>query len=146
MVERVMTVLIAEDDDGHAELILDHLQEAGIRNTMIRFHDGQEVWEFLSRTGPGRHRGHATDYLLLLDIRMPRMDGIEVLRRVKADPELQHIPIVMLTTTDAPHEIEQCYQLGCNFYIAKPLAFSGFSETLRRLGLFLMVVRTPGTE
>ena len=146
MTERIMTILVAEDDDGHAELIQDHLQEAGIRNPIIRFQDGQEVWEYLSCTGPGPHRQPDTEYLLLLDIRMPRMDGIEVLRRVKASPELQHIPVMMLTTTDTPHEIEECYRLGCNFYVAKPVAFSGFSETLRRLGLFLMVVRVSGAS
>ena len=138
---RTLTILIAEDDDGHAELIKEHLQEAGVNNPIIRFRDGQEVMTFLKppagRSGWDRNR----TYLLLLDINMPKLDGMEVLRRLKGDPDTRNLPIIMLTTTDDPREVAAWYRLGCNFYIAKPMGFEAFSETLTRLGLFLQVLQ-----
>jgi len=136
-----MIVLIAEDDDGHAVLIEEGLKESGVCNPIIRFSNGEEVWHFLSGTGDNDARDPNTAYLLLLDIRMPRMDGVEVLKRMKADEELKEIPVMMLTTTDDPREVEQCYQLGCNAYITKPVDFGGFAETLKRLGLFIQIVK-----
>ena len=136
-----VTILIAEDDDGHAELVRAQLLDAGIRNSFRRFRDGQELWGFLD--GEGR-RGGA--YLILLDIRMPRMDGVEVLARIKADPDLNRIPVIMLTTTDDPREIEKCYLLGCNCYVTKPIEFDAFAETLNRLGLFIMIVRVSEVQ
>jgi CheY-like chemotaxis protein len=131
-----VTILIAEDDDGHAELVRAQLLEAGIRNPYRRFRDGMELWDFLDIEG---RKGGA--YLVLLDIRMPRMDGVEALRRIKDDPALAMIPIIMLTTTDDPREIEECYQLGCNCYVTKPVEFMAFTETLKRLGLFIVIMR-----
>jgi len=132
-----LIILIAEDDDGHAELIQDGLTEAGICNPIKRFENGEDIWNFIS----GDKRETAKSYLLLLDINMPRMDGIEVLRRMKADEQLKHIPVMMLTTTDDPREVETCYQLGCNIYITKPVQFDRFAETLRRMGLFIQIVK-----
>jgi CheY-like chemotaxis protein len=136
---REMIILIAEDDDGHAELIQEGLRESGVCNAFIRFADGEEIWQFL--TGPGDN-GHDKNkaYLLLLDINMPKIDGVEVLKRIKGHEELKEIPVMMLTTTDDPQEVEQCYQLGCSVYITKPVDFSKFAETLYRLGLFMQVV------
>jgi CheY-like chemotaxis protein len=139
-----LSILLAEDDDGHAELITEHLRDAGIHNPIRRFHDGDEIWHFL--TAPETSDSSEERYLLLLDIRMPRVDGTEVLRRIKADERLRQLPVIMLTTTDDPHEIERCYALGCNAYITKPIEFVAFSEALRRLGLFLMVVRVPNAK
>ena len=85
-----------------------------------------------------------TDFvLLLLDINMPRLDGVEVLRRIKADPETAKIPVIMLTTTDDPREVERCYELGCSVYLTKPVEYDGFIEAINRLGLFLQVVKVP---
>jgi len=138
-----VTILIAEDDDGHAELIQEYLQEAGVRNPVLRFRDGQATLDFMFRRGEGSQRQSGRAYLLLLDIRMPKVDGIQVLRQMKGDPELHKIPIIMLTTTDDPREIETCYSLGCNCYITKPVEFSKFAETIKRLGLFIVVVQVP---
>ena len=132
----VITVLIAEDDDGHAELVRAQLLEAGIRNPFIRFKDGRDLWSFLDTKGRG---GGA--YLVLMDIRMPRMDGVEALRLIKTDEKLARIPVIMLTTTDDPQEIDECYDLGCNCYVTKPVDFDAFAETLNRLGLFIMIMR-----
>ena len=138
-----VTILIAEDDDGHAELILEQLRSAGVSNEIIRFRDGQELWDYLvaagRRTSPYDNHG----FLLLLDIVMPGLDGLEILRRIKTDKQWHNLPIIMLTTTDDPREIESCYTLGCNCYITKPMEYERFAEMLKRLGLFLMVVQTP---
>jgi len=138
-----LTLLVAEDDDGHARLIETHLREAGVANPMVRFRDGQEVLDFLLRRGNGPARQSGVNYLLLLDIRMPKVDGEEVLRQLKADPELHKLPVVVLTTSDDPRAVEKCYDLGCSSFIVKPVEFATFADTLKRLGLFLLVIETP---
>jgi CheY-like chemotaxis protein len=138
-----VVVLVAEDDEGHAGLIRKNLARAGMVNTLLHFKDGQETLDFLFRKGEGNHRKSGVAYLLLLDIRMPRIDGVEVLEQVKADPELRKMPIIMITTTDDPREIEKCHALGCSNYIAKPLDYDKFVTAIRQLGLFLSVVQVP---
>ena len=138
-----VVVLIVEDDNGHARLIEKNLRRASIKNEMLRFADGQQILDFLFRRGEGRKREQNTSYLLLLDIRIPKMDGIEVLRRVKQDEELRKLPVIMLTTTDDPREIEVCRSLGCSHYIVKPVEYDKFAEVLSRLGLFLKIVQVP---
>jgi CheY-like chemotaxis protein len=137
-----LAILLAEDDDGHAELVIEQLQEAGVRFPLVRFRDGQELLDHLFPR-PGAAGWDRRPCLLLLDLNMPRVDGIEVLRRLKGDPATQSIPVIMLTTTDDPADVAECYRLGCNFYITKPVEFRAFSETLRRLGLFLQVLQVP---
>lgn len=130
-----VTVLIAEDDEGHAVLIREGLEEAGLANPILRFQDGQAVLDHLQ--GPGR----CGRSLLLLDINLPRVGGVEVLRRLKADPATRRIPVVMLTTTDDPREVAVCYDAGCNLYVTKPRNFEAFSEALERLGRFLPFIQ-----
>ncbi len=141
--QRQVTILIAEDDDGHAALIQDLLQESGVRNPIQRFRDGQEALDFLKRLPTPPNSTTEDGYLLLLDIRMPRMDGTQVLAQIKADPILRTIPVIMLTTTDDPQEIQKCYELGCNCYITKPVIFDHFTAALRQLGFFLMIMQVP---
>lgn len=140
-----VTILIAEDDDGHAELIQDTLREAGVHNPIHRFRDGQQALDFLlgPPDGTAIRREHGRAYMMLLDIRMPKVDGVEVLRRVKQDRELKNMPIIMLTTTDDPREIRTCYELGCSCYVTKPVDYRKFNDMLTRLGLFLLVVQVP---
>lgn len=137
---REINILIADDDDGHAMLIQEQLEDSGIHNSITRFRDGAETWAFLSGEGAGPHRDPEQPYLLLLDIRMPRMDGVEVLRRIKASEALRTLPVIMLTTTDDPREVAECYALGCNSYVTKPVNFDDFSEVVKRLGLFISVI------
>lgn len=140
--ERKETViLITDDDEGHAELIHEHLIDSGIINPILHFNDGLSVWNFLSRSGNGPQMDERHPYLLLLDIRMPKMDGVEVLRKIKNDPLLHSIPVIMLTTTNDPREIEECYEIGCNSYITKPVNYQQFGEAIKRLGLFISIMQ-----
>ncbi len=137
-----LIILIAEDDDGHAELIREGLTSAGVCNNIIRFENGEDVWLFfLGKTVNGQEIDKSKSYLLLLDINMPKMDGIEVLKNIKSDEKLKETPIIMLTTTDDPREVEMCYNLGCNIYITKPVQFDKFAETLYRMGLFIQIIK-----
>ncbi|MFZ4441748.1 MAG: response regulator [Syntrophales bacterium] len=138
-----VVILIAEDDEGHVGLIRKNLVRAGIANELLHFKDGQEVMDFLSRKGDGPKRKSGTAYVLLLDIQMPRLNGMEVLAQVKADPELRKIPVIMVTTTDDSQEVEKCHALGCNNYIIKPIDYENFMNAIRQLGLFLAVVEVP---
>jgi len=143
MLKKEVVIIIAEDDEGHASLIRKNLVRAGIHNNMITFKDGDETLDFLFRRGEGPHREIVGHYLLLLDILMPRVDGIEVLRQMKADAELRKIPVIMITTTDDPREVEHCHSLGCSCYITKPVDYDRFVDSIRQLGLFLLVVEVP---
>jgi CheY-like chemotaxis protein len=140
---REVIILIAEDDDGHAELIKRNLVRAGIVNTIIHFRDGEDVVNYLFRRGDGPHRNVGDAFVLLLDIRMPKMDGTAVLEELKADPELRKIPVMMITTTDDPRDIERCHSIGCSNYITKPIEYDAFVNAIRQLGLFLAVVQVP---
>ena len=97
----------------------------------------------MSLKGEGPHRLPETPYILLLDIRMPKTDGVEVLRQVKEDENLRKIPVIMVTTTDDPREIDRCHALGCSNYITKPIDSEQFMRAIHQLGLFLMVVEVP---
>jgi CheY-like chemotaxis protein len=136
-------ILIAEDDEGHAILIRQSLEQAGTANPIEHFRDGQALLDFLFRRGTGRMREDGVTYLVLLDIRMPKVDGVEVLRRIKADPGLRKLPVIMLTTTDDAREVARCHELGCSVYLQKPVDYEKFAEAMRRLGLFIMLMQLP---
>jgi len=139
------TILIAEDDDGHATLIKKNLRRAGVKQDMLHFRDGQEVLDFLFKRSPvQRQDGHT--YVLLCDIRMPKVDGIEVLRQVKGDAILRSIPVIMITTTDDPKDVDQCHMLGCSNYITKPVDYDKFVQSIQQLGVFLSLVEVPAAS
>ena len=139
-------ILIAEDDEGHALLIRKNLTRAGISNRIIHFKDGQEILDFLFATGEGPHLQPGEAYVLLLDIRMPAYNGVEVLKQIKEHNELRKIPVIMITTTDDPREVEQCHKLGCSNYISKPVEYEAFANAIKQLGLFLSVVQVPKVD
>src|SRR5215472_135779 len=143
---REVIILIADDEPGHVRLIEKNLSRAGLHNPMQRFDDGQQVLDFFLAKGPGPHCQPDTSYLLLLDIRMPKVDGVEVLRQLKDNPALRQIPVIMLTTTDDPREVARCHTLGCNSYIVKPVDYDKFAEAIKNLGLFISLVEIPGIE
>lgn len=136
-------ILIVEDDDGHAALVKKNLARAGITNDLLHFKDGQKILDFLFLKDEALQRTAGTCYVMLLDIRMPKIDGFEVLEKVKADPELRKIPVVMLTTTDDAREVDRCHSMGCSHYITKPVDYESFVNSVRQLGLFLQVIEVP---
>ena len=141
-----VVILIADDDAGHTRLIEKNLSRAGLNNPTWRFENGQQVLDFFFGKSDGSHRKPDTSYLLLLDIRMPKVDGIEVLRQIKQDGGLRKMPVIMLTTTDDPREVARCHGFGCNNYIVKPVDYDKFAEAIKNLGLFISLVEVPGTD
>ncbi|MHC4432557.1 MAG: response regulator [Planctomycetota bacterium] len=132
-----MVILIAEDDAGHFQLIKKNLWLACVNNEILQFKDGQQILDFLFRTGSGMELDEAKRYIVLLDVRMPKVDGLDVLRRIKDDERLRQIPVIMLTTTSESGMIEQCYELGCSYYMVKPVDYHNFMQAVQNLGKFL---------
>jgi CheY-like chemotaxis protein len=139
-------ILLAEDDDGHATLVERNLRRAGLANEIVRARDGQEALEYVRCEGKYASRASQGPLLVLMDIKMPRLDGVEALRQLKADKRTERVPVIMLTTTDDPREIQNCYDLGCNIYVTKPVTYEPFVEAIRRLGLLLAIVCVPPEE
>ena len=138
-----VSIILIEDDDGHATLIQRNLRRAGLTNGFIRLSDGQEAIDYFFGEDARFARDAPVAPVILLDLKMPRIDGLEVLRRLKTDPRTASLPVIMVTTTDDPREIERCYELGCNVYVTKPVESEAFIEAVRRLGFFLQVVKLP---
>jgi CheY-like chemotaxis protein len=138
-----MVILLAEDDQGHALLVQKNIARSGITNHIVHVTDGQEALDYIGHRGAYVDRAVTGPLLVVLDINMPRVDGVEVLTRIKADEATAKIPVIMLTTTDDPREVEKCYQAGCSVYITKPVEYDAFVEAIKRLGLFLQVVQLP---
>lgn len=136
-------ILLADDDDGHASLIGRNLRRASLMNQVERFSDGQQILDFLFQRDPLRARRDGAAYVLLLDIRMPKIDGVQVLEIIRRETLLRVMPIFMMTTTDDPREVERCYLLGCSSYIVKPVDYDQFSRTIFALGAFIARVQVP---
>lgn len=136
-------ILLAEDDMGHAGLIIKNLERAGITNEIVHFTNGQEVLDHLFSKSLKRDGKGGSPYVLLLDIRMPKVDGIEVLRRIKADKNLRSTPVIMVTTTDEEVTINMCYEMGCSSYIVKPVDYDEFVNMINNLGIYLKMIRLP---
>jgi CheY-like chemotaxis protein len=129
--EKSIVILISEDDSGHYVLLKHRLRKAGIDNEIKRLCDGQETLDFLYSKDP-QQEGSNHRYVLLLDIRMPKVDGIEVLRQVRSDPNFENLPIAMVTSSDDPENMRCCRDLGCDAYIVKPLTEDSI-ETIKEL-------------
>ena len=141
--KKELKIILAEDDEGHASLIKRNLKRAGLLNEIIHFKNGQETLDFLFDEKQDKDKIKDIASLLLLDIKMPGIGGIEVLRRVKQDEFLRKMPVIMITTTDDPREIDKCHELGCSNYITKPIDYEKFVKAIRQLGLFLLIVDIP---
>jgi CheY-like chemotaxis protein len=136
-------IVLAEDDDGTAILIERNLLRSNFAHSVKRLRDGQEALDFLRCEGPYNGRNPKQPTLLLLDIKMPRIDGVEALRQLKADERTARVPVIMLTSSDDPLEIRRCYELRCNAYVTKPVEYAEFAETLNRLGQMVEIMSFP---
>ena len=144
--EHKVELLIVDDNEGHTELVRRNLRRNGINNTVTALSNGQAALDYVFCRGKYANRIR-NDLLILLDINMPGgANGVEVLRQIKSDPERKSIPVIMLTTTDDPREVERCYALGCNVYITKPVDPASFIEAIHKLGMFISIVRVPSEE
>lgn len=140
-----VTIVMVEDDEGHARLIERNIRRSGVNNEIVPFSSGTAAVNYLlgSDDSGMDHKGEAL--LILLDLNLPDMSGIDILRRVKENRYLKCAPVVVLTTTDDSHEIKRCYELGCNVYITKPVNYESFANAIRQLGLFFSVIQVPST-
>ena len=141
---RPVSIVMVEDDEGHARLIEKNIRRAGIANGLVHFVDGGSALDYLFNhdDGPGKN-GPA---LVLLDLNLPDMSGTDILQKIKNDPALKRTPVVVLTTTDDRQEIQRCYDLGANVYITKPVNYENFAQAIRQLGLFLSVIQVPEVD
>ena len=138
---RPVNIVMIEDDEGHARLIEKNIRRAGIFNDLRHFTDGTSALDYLLNDPDGPTHGRPA--LILLDLNLPDMSGINILKKIKGDGPLKRTPVVVLTTTDDKVEIDRCYDLGANVYITKPVNYESFSDAIRQLGLFLAVIQVP---
>ncbi len=137
------SILLVEDDDAAAHLIATNLKRAGTFATIHRARHGQEALDLLAKGAADGRLASCERLLMLLDINMPIMNGLELLKTMKATPALRKIPVVMLTTSDDPLEIEKSYELGCNFFVTKPVDYAKFTNTIKNIALILQIFTIP---
>jgi len=137
-------ILLVEDNAADGELTLRALRKGNLANHITWVRDGAEALDFLFRNGQYAERAAVHPRLILLDIKLPKVDGIEVLQRIKTDADMRVIPVVMVTSSAEGRDIEECYKLGVNSYVVKPVEFERFSETVSKAGFYWMLVnKTP---
>jgi CheY-like chemotaxis protein len=136
-------ILLVEDNPKDLELSLIALERSNLANEVVMVRDGKEALDYLFRRGAYAERQPGNPAVVLLDLKLPKVDGIQVLEKVKAEPSLQSIPVVMLTTSREEKDLVKSYQLGVNAYVVKPVAFKEFIEAIQELGIFWAVVNEP---
>lgn len=136
-------ILLVEDDPKDIELTLEALVEHKLANKIIVARDGVEALDYLCRRGIFAERPAGNPAVILLDIKMPRMNGHQVLRQIKADDRLNLIPVVVLTSSRESSDLEECYRLGINAYVVKPVRFAEFAEAVKQIGVFWALINEP---
>jgi len=143
---RPVVIVMIEDDDGHATLIERNIRRAGVNNEIVAFSNGTDAMAYLlGPDGTAQHNAKRS-LLILLDLNLPDMSGVDILAKVKGNDHLRRLPVVVLTTTDDQREIQRCYDLGANVYITKPVNYEAFANAIRQLGLFFSVIQVPMSE
>jgi two-component system response regulator len=146
MTQNSVEILLVEDDPNDVELTLHALKKHNLSNPIHVVRDGAEALEFLFCIGAYANRDlKSGPKVVLLDLKLPKVNGLEVLQKVKADPRTQSIPVVVLTSSREDRDVAQCYKLGVNSYIIKPVDFEQFTEAVRTLGLYWLLLNQPPT-
>ena len=140
-----VTIVLVEDDKGHARLIEKNIRRAGVNNEIVPFEDGSSAIAYLFGADGSGEINAGRHLLVLLDLNLPDMAGVDLLGKIKANAHLKRSPVVVLTTTDDSREIQRCYDLGANVYITKPVNYESFANAIRQLGLFFSVIQIPET-
>jgi CheY-like chemotaxis protein len=136
-------IVMIEDDEGHARLIEKNIRRAGVNNDIVPFADGTSALAYLLGEDMSGECSAQRQLLVLLDLNLPDMSGVDILAKIKDNPHLKRSPVIVLTTTDDQREIQRCYDLGANVYITKPVNYEGFANAIRQLGLFFSVIQVP---
>ncbi|HXC34384.1 MAG TPA: response regulator [Candidatus Acidoferrales bacterium] len=136
-------ILLAEDNERDVELTLAALDEHNLANEVVVARDGAEALDYIY--GRGQFAGHANGLpvVVLLDLKMPKVDGLEVLRQMRADPEIKHVPVVMVTSSREEQDLVHSYELGVNAYVVKPVDFQKFVESVKQIGMFWAIINEP---
>jgi CheY-like chemotaxis protein len=143
---RPVVIVMVEDDEGHARLIERNIRRAGVNNEIVPFTNGTDALKYLLGEDGSGEESASRCLLVLLDLNLPDMSGVDILTKVKSNPHLRRSPVIILTTTDEQTEIQRCYDLGANVYITKPVNYESFAHAIRQLGLFLAVMQVPATD
>ncbi|ODT79286.1 MAG: hypothetical protein ABS76_20740 [Pelagibacterium sp. SCN 64-44] len=143
---RPVTIIMIEDDEGHARLIEKNIRRAGVANEIVPFTNGTDALAYLFGPDGTGLVNKGRQLLVLLDLNLPDMTGIDILEKVKGNEHTKRSPVVVLTTTDDQREIQRCYDLGANVYITKPVDYDGFANAIKQLGLFFSVMQIPEAE
>jgi CheY-like chemotaxis protein len=138
-------ILLVEDNERDAELTMRALKKGGIANKLLWVKDGEQALDYLFRRGGFSGRDDISPRMVLLDLKMPRVGGIEVLKAVKADERTRRIPVVVMTSSQEEKDLAQTYDLGVNSYIVKPLDFSAVAETVRQAGFYWLAINRTVT-
>lgn len=140
-------VLLVEDNSTDAELTIRELKKHHMANRLVHLKNGEEAIDFIFATGKyaGTRDVENSPKVILLDIQMPKVNGIEVLQKIKADPRTRSVPVVILTSSKEDPDIQKCYDLGANSYIVKPVNFEGFAEAIKNLGFYWLLLNQPST-
>ncbi|HLF92466.1 MAG TPA: response regulator [Planctomycetota bacterium] len=136
-------ILLAEDNPQDVELTLAALEDIHLANEVVVVNDGAEALDYLHRRGKHSLRGGGDPAVVLLDLKMPKVDGLEVLRQVRGDPAHKSLPIVIMTSSREESDLIESYRLGVNAYVVKPVDFAKFAESVKRVGLFWALVNEP---
>ncbi len=136
-------ILLAEDDPNDVELTLAALAEHNLANEVVVARDGEEALDYLYRRGRVKDRPEGRPVVVLLDLKMPKVDGIEVVRSVKSDPQLKKVPVVVLTSSRESRDLDECYRLGVNAFVVKPVHFADFAQAVRQVGAFWALLNEP---